>query len=312
MEEISKAKNLTDKLEQNIAKAIVGKPQAIKMTVVALISGGHVLLEDVPGVGKTLIAKSIAKSIDGSFKRVQFTSDLLPSDIIGVSVYNQKNSEFEYVEGPLFANIVLADEINRGTPRTQSSLLEAMEELQVSVDGVTRALPKPFFVIGTQNPIESHGTFPLPDSQVDRFLISLSVGYPDSNYESEMLSRHNKQQSLVDNVDTIINIKQLVEVQEMVNKVEATNEIFDYIVRINSATRNHNDIMLGASPRASVAMLTCSKAYALTEGRNYVSPDDVKSIAPFVLIHRIIPHRTLSRKQITEMVDKIISKIPVS
>ncbi|MFN8575291.1 MAG: MoxR family ATPase [Candidatus Sericytochromatia bacterium] len=312
MEEISKAKNLTDKLEQNIAKAIVGKPQAIKMTVVALISGGHVLLEDVPGVGKTLIAKSIAKSIDGSFKRVQFTSDLLPSDIIGVSVYNQKNSEFEYVEGPLFANIVLADEINRGTPRTQSSLLEAMEELQVSVDGVTRALPKPFFVIGTQNPIESHGTFPLPDSQVDRFLISLSVGYPDSNYESEMLSRHNKQQSLVDNVDTIINIKQLLEVQEMVNKVEATNEIFDYIVRINSATRNHNDIMLGASPRASVAMLTCSKAYALTEGRNYVSPDDVKSIAPFVLIHRIIPHRTLSRKQITEMVDKIISKIPVS
>lgn len=312
MQEISKSKSLTDKLEQNIAKAIVGKPQAIKMTVVALISGGHVLLEDVPGVGKTLIAKSIAKSIDGSFKRVQFTSDLLPSDIIGVSVYNQKNSEFEYVEGPLFANIVLADEINRGTPRTQSSLLEAMEELQVSVDGVTRALPKPFFVIGTQNPIESHGTFPLPDSQVDRFLISLSVGYPDSNYESEMLSRHNKQQSLVDNVDTIINIQQLLEVQEMVNKVEATNEIFDYIVRINSATRNHNDIMLGASPRASVAMLTCSKAYALTEGRNYVTPDDVKSIAPFVLIHRIIPHRTLSRKQITEMVDKIISKIPVS
>jgi MoxR-like ATPase len=312
VEDITKTKALTDRLEQNIAKAIVGKPQAIKMTVVALISGGHILLEDVPGVGKTLIAKSIAKSIDGSFKRVQFTSDLLPSDIIGVSVYNQKKAEFEYVEGPLFANIVLADEINRGTPRTQSSLLEAMEELQVSVDGVTRLLPKPFFVIGTQNPIESHGTFPLPDSQVDRFLISLSVGYPDSSYESEMLSRHNKQQSLVDNVDTIINIQQLLEVQSMVNKVEATNEIFDYIVRINSATRNHSDIMLGASPRASVSMLTCSKAYALTEGRAYITPDDVKAVAPFVLIHRIIPHRTLSRKQIAELVDKIISKIPVS
>lgn len=312
MEDLIKAKALTDKLEQNIARAIVGKPQAIKMTVVALISGGHVLLEDVPGVGKTLIAKSIAKSIDGSFKRVQFTSDLLPSDIIGVSVYNQKNSEFEYVEGPLFANIVLADEINRGTPRTQSSLLEAMEELQVSVDGVTRELPKPFFVIGTQNPIESHGTFPLPDSQVDRFLISLSVGYPEADYESEMLSRHNKQQSLVDNVETIVNINQIVDLQEMVNKIEANNEIFDYIVRINSATRNNNEIMLGASPRASVAMLSCSKAYALMQNRSYVTPDDVKTVAPFVLIHRIIPHRTLSRKSVTELVDKIIGKIPVS
>lgn len=312
MEDLIKAKALTDRLEHNIAKAIVGKPLAIKMTVVALISGGHVLLEDVPGVGKTLIAKSVAKSIDGSFKRIQFTSDLLPSDIIGVSVYNQKKSEFEYVEGPLFANIVLADEINRGTPRTQSSLLEAMEELQVSVDGVTRELPKPFFVIGTQNPIESHGTFPLPDSQVDRFLISLSVGYPEADYESEMLARHNKQQSLVDNVETIVNINQIVELQEMVSRIEASNEIFDYIVRINSATRNNSEIMLGASPRASVAMLTCAKAYALTQNRNYVTPDDVKTVAPFVLIHRVIPHRTLSRKSVSELVDKIISKTPVS
>lgn len=312
MEDLKKAKSLTDRLAENIAKAVVGKPDAIKMTVVALISGGHVLLEDVPGVGKTLIAKSIAKSIDGTFKRVQFTSDLLPSDIIGVSVYNQKKSEFEYVEGPLFTNILLADEINRGTPRTQSSLLEAMEELQVSVDGVTRQLPKPFFVIGTQNPIESHGTFPLPDSQVDRFLISLSVGYPDSQYESEMLARHNKQQLLVNNVDTIININELLEVQDIVSRIEASSEIFDYIVRINSATRSNSEIMLGASPRASVAMLTCAKAYALTESRSYVTPDDVKAVAPYVLIHRIIPHRTLSRKQITEMVDKIISKVPVS
>lgn len=310
MEDIISSKLLIDKLSSNIAKAIVGKPEAIKMVIVALISGGHVLLEDVPGVGKTLIAKSIAKSINGSFKRVQFTSDLLPSDITGVSVYNQKNSEFEYVEGPLFANIVLADEINRGTPRAQSSLLEAMEELQVSVDGVTRDLPKPFFVIGTQNPLESHGTFPLPDSQVDRFLISLSVGYPDAQFESEMLKRHSQQLHLDDNVDTIISINQLIELQKSVQNIEASNEIFDYIVRINNSTRNNTDIMLGASPRASVAMLSSAKAYALTENRGYVTPDDVKSVAPYVLTHRIMPHRSLSRKQIIEIIDKILAKVP--
>lgn len=310
MEETNKAKTLIDRLAVNIAKAIVGKPDAIKMTIVALISGGHVLLEDVPGVGKTLIAKSIAKSIDASFKRVQFTSDLLPSDITGVSIFNQKKSEFEYVEGPLFANIVLADEINRGTPRTQSSLLEAMEELQITVDGVTRDLPRPFFVIGTQNPIESHGTFPLPDSQLDRFLISLSVGYPDSKNESEMLRRHSTQQNLSDNVDTIISIEELIQLQNTVQKVESSNEIFDYIVRINDATRNNNDIMLGASPRASVAMLVCAKAYALTENRSYVTPDDVKHVAPYVLTHRIISHRSLSRKQVMELIDKILAKVP--
>ena len=309
MEETNKAKTLIDRLAVNIAKAIVGKPDAIKMTIVALISGGHVLLEDVPGVGKTLIAKSIAKSIDASFKRVQFTSDLLPSDITGVSIFNQKKSEFEYVEGPLFANIVLADEINRGTPRTQSSLLEAMEELQITVDGVTRDLPRPFFVIGTQNPIESHGTFPLPDSQLDRFLISLSVGYPDSKNESEMLRRHSTQQNLSDNVDTIISIEELIQLQNTVQKVESSNEIFDYIVRINDATRNNNDIMLGASPRASVAMLVCAKAYALTENRSYVTPDDVKHVAPYVLTHRIISHRSLSRKQVMELIDKILERL---
>lgn len=311
MQEILDNKKVLENLVKNIAKAVVGKDEVIKMTVVALISGGHILLEDVPGVGKTLLARSIAKSIDASFKRIQFTSDLLPSDVVGVSIYNQKKEEFEYLEGPIFANIVLADEINRGTPRTQSSLLEAMEELQVSVDGITRPLPKPFFVIGTQNPIESQGTFPLPDSQVDRFLISISVGYPTGSSEAEMLSLHSTKKSLSDNVSTIINVTELVKIQELVYKIEATSEIHDYIVRIVSATRNHNDIMLGASPRASVAMLICAKAYALMANRTYVTPDDIKAVVPYVLAHRILTYRTFTRPQILELIDSIVKKVPV-
>jgi MoxR-like ATPase len=311
VQEVLDAKAITTKLIENISKAIVGKEEIIRMVIVALFSGGHILLEDVPGVGKTLLAKSIAKSIDSSFKRIQFTSDLLPSDIIGVSVYNQKNSEFEYVEGPIFANIVLADEINRGTPRTQSSLLEAMEEMQVSVDGLPRFLPRPFFVIGTQNPIESHGTFPLPDSQMDRFIISLSVGYPDSGHEAEMLALHNRQESLIYNVDTIISVTDLLKLQEQVHKVQASSEIYNYIVRITSATRNHNEILLGGSPRSSVAMLLCSKANALMANREYVVPDDVKEVAPFVLAHRLIPYRTSNRKQLLELINTVLKKIPV-
>lgn len=310
MQEVTNVKAITTRLIQNIGKAIVGKDEVIRMVIVSLIAGGHILLEDVPGVGKTLLAKSIAKSIDASFKRIQFTSDLLPSDITGVSVYNQKSTEFEYIEGPIFGNIVLADEINRGTPRTQSSLLEAMEELQVSVDGVTRLLPKPFFVIGTQNPVESHGTFPLPDSQMDRFIISLSVGYPDAGHEAEMLSLQ-KKGTLVVNVDTIISIQEVLKLQEMVHQVHATPEIFNYIVRISNATRNNNEVMLGASPRSSVAMLLCSKAHALMENRDYVVPDDIKTVAPFVLVHRLLTYRTSARKQILELIDGILKKVPV-
>ncbi len=312
MQEGTDVKSITAKLVNNINKAIVGKDEIIKMIVAALMAGGHVLLEDVPGVGKTLLAKSLAKSINSTFKRIQFTSDLLPSDIIGVSIYNQKNQEFEYMEGPLFANIVLADEINRGTPRTQSSLLEAMEELQVSVDGKTRPLPRPFFVIGTQNPIESHGTFPLPDSQMDRFLISLSVGYPDSSYEAEMLSLHSGQEQLVFNVETIISVEEILKLQEIVHNVKATKEIYDYIVRIMTATRNHPDIMLGGSPRASVALLALAKAHAIISGREYIVPDDIKIVTPYVLAHRLILYRAVTRKQILELIDKLLKRVPAA
>lgn len=311
MQELSNAKLTIEKLVKNIAKAVVGKEDVIRPAITALLADGHILLEDVPGVGKTLLAKSIARSIDASFKRIQFTSDLLPSDITGVSVYNQRNNEFEYIQGPIFANIVLADEINRGTPRTQSSLLESMEERQVSVDGITRLLPKPFFVIGTQNPIESQGTFPLPDSQVDRFLMSLSVGYPSIEFEAQMLSIHSHKKSLTENVDTIINIDEIRKLQDIVYKIEATDEIYSYIVKIVNETRNHNDIMLGASPRASVAMLMCAKSNALMEGRDYVTPDDVKSIVPYVLAHRLIPYRAMNRKQILNVIEGLMKKVTV-
>lgn len=311
MQELLNAKLTIEKLVKNIAKAVVGKEDVIRPSVTALIADGHILLEDVPGVGKTLLAKSIAKSIDASFKRIQFTSDLLPSDVTGVSIYNQKSNEFEYIEGPIFANIVLADEINRGTPRTQSSLLESMEERQVSVDGVTRLLPKPFFVIGTQNPIESQGTFPLPDSQVDRFLMSLSVGYPSLEFEAQMLSIHSHKKSLAGNVETIITIDEIQKLQDIVYQIKATDEIYNYIVKIVNQTRNHSDIMLGASPRASVAMLMCSKANALIEGRDYVIPDDIKAIAPYVLAHRLITYRAMNRKQILEIIDSLMKKVSI-
>lgn len=306
--------NISEKLSKlvnNINKALIGKEDVVKMSIASLIAGGHILLEDVPGVGKTLLAKGIAKSVNCKFKRVQFTSDLLPSDIIGVSIYNQKNSEFEYLEGPVFSNILLADEINRGTPRTQSSLLEAMEELQVSIDGLTKQLPRPFFVIATQNPIESHGTFPLPDSQMDRFLISMSIGYPSEESEIQMLSIH-KHSSLIENLETIIDINELLEIQKNVYDVQTTKEINAYIVKIINATRNNDKIMQGISPRGSVSLMLCSKAYALMNGRNYVIPDDIKYVAPYVLSHRLIPYRNLSKKEIIKLINEITNNIKVS
>jgi len=302
---------ILSKLIGNINKVLIGKEDVVKMSIVSLIAGGHILLEDVPGVGKTLLAKAIAKSVNCKFKRIQFTSDLLPSDIIGVSIYNQKTNDFEFLEGPIFSNILLADEINRGTPRTQSSLLEAMEELQVSIDGVTKQLPKPFFVIATQNPIESHGTFQLPDSQMDRFLISMSIGYPSEEAEIQMLSLH-KHSSLIENLETIVNINELLEIQKKVYEVQTTKEINAYIVKIINATRSNDKIMQGISPRGSVSLMLCSKAYALMNGRNYVIPDDIKYVAQYVLSHRLITYRSLTKKELIKLVNEVVNSIKVS
>lgn len=280
--------DIPQKLIDNISKVIVGKKQVIEFVVIGLMSNGHVLLEDVPGLGKTMLSRSLAKSIAGNFKRIQFTPDLLPSDVTGVSIYSQKTEEFQFREGPIFANIVLADEINRTTPRTQSALLEAMQEFNVTIDGVLRKLPEPFFVIATQNPIEFHGTYPLPESQVDRFLIQLGVGYPSNQEEVKILTR-NLKESPLDDLQNVVSVQDIIGVQKAVTSVHIEPKITDYIVRIISATRNlPGDIKLGASPRASLALMRTSRALAFLDKRDYVIPDDVKKLALPVLRHRVM------------------------
>lgn len=280
--------DIPQKLIDNISKVIVGKKQVIEFVVIGLMSNGHVLLEDVPGLGKTMLSRSLAKSIAGNFKRIQFTPDLLPSDVTGVSIYSQKTEEFQFREGPIFANILLADEINRTTPRTQSALLEAMQEFNVTIDGVLRKLPEPFFVIATQNPIEFHGTYPLPESQVDRFLIQLGVGYPSNQEEVKILTR-NLKESPLDDLQNVVSVQDIIGVQKAVTSVHIEPKITDYIVRIISATRNlPGDIKLGASPRASLALMRTSRALAFLDKRDYVIPDDVKKLALPVLRHRVM------------------------
>ena len=280
--------DIPQKLINNISKVIVGKKEVIEFAVIGLMSNGHVLLEDVPGLGKTMLSRSLAKSIAGNFKRIQFTPDLLPSDVTGVSIYSQKTEEFQFREGPIFANILLADEINRTTPRTQSALLEAMQEFNVTIDGVLRKLPEPFFVIATQNPIEFHGTYPLPESQVDRFLIQLGVGYPSNQEEAKVLTRNLKESPLED-LQNVVSVQDIIGVQKAVTSVHIEPKITDYIVRIISATRNlPGDIKLGASPRASLALMRTSRALAFLDKRDYVIPDDVKKLALPVLRHRIM------------------------
>jgi len=280
--------DIPQKLIDNISKVIVGKKEVIEFVVIGLMSNGHVLLEDVPGLGKTMLSRSLAKSIAGNFKRIQFTPDLLPSDVTGVSIYSQKTEEFQFREGPIFANIVLADEINRTTPRTQSALLEAMQEFNVTIDGVLRKLPEPFFVIATQNPIEFHGTYPLPESQVDRFLMQLGVGYPSNQEEAKVLTRNLKESPLED-LQNVVSVQDIIGVQKAITSVHIEPKITDYIVRIISATRNlPGDIKLGASPRASLALMRTSRALAFLDKRDYVIPDDVKKLALPVLRHRIM------------------------
>lgn len=310
--ELKQIKVMADNIKNNISQVIVGKDEVIDLLLVSLISSGHVLLEDVPGMGKTLLAKSMAKSLNCTYKRIQFTPDLLPSDLIGIDYYNQKESTFQFKKGPIFTNILLADEINRATPRTQSSLLECMEEKQVSADGNTMMLEPPFMVIATQNPVETGGTFPLPEAQLDRFLIKLSMGYPSKNEELSILTRFKEKSPLLA-LTSVIDSEEIVLAQENYSKVYVCEEILKYIVDIVDSTRNNPEVILGISPRGSQALLKAVQAYALINGRNYVIPDDIKALAKPVLCHRLILKGAYKNNpQSCELfVDNLLKKIPV-
>lgn len=274
-------------LEKNIQTVIKGKPEAAKATLVAFLSQGHMLIEDVPGVGKTTLAQVLARSTDLSFKRVQFTSDLLPSDILGVSIYDQKTGEFDFKPGPIFANIILADEINRATPKTQSALLEAMSESKITIDGKTYELPKPFMVIATQNPFEYRGTFPLPENQLDRFSMRVSIGYPDYESEKEILLKFSPTKPW-DGIQSVVSREEVLVMQTMVERVHLDESILDYILTIIKETRNPKVFELGVSPRGAIALKRAAQSHALIEGRAYCIPDDVKEMAVPVLSHRVI------------------------
>ena len=280
-------KTFAGTLIENVERVIVGKRKAIELAIVALLCEGHVLIEDVPGVGKTMLARAMALSLGCSFKRLQCTPDLLPNDVTGVSVYNQKTGEFEFCPGPAFVNILLADEINRATPRTQSALLESMGEYQVTVDGVTRPLPRPFLVLATQNPIEYEGTFPLPEAQLDRFLMRIDLGYPSFDEEQQILINLRRTHP-IETIEQVVDAHDLMALQLRVWDATVDETVRSYIVRLVHATRNHPDLALGASPRASLGLYKAAQALATIRGRDYVLPDDVKHLAPFILGHRLI------------------------
>ena len=311
VEEVHEKSNL---VLREVGKAIVGKENVLKMILTTILADGHVLIEDLPGLAKTLMAKSFARALGLEFKRVQFTPDLLPSDIIGVSVFNQKTLEFEFRRGPVFTNILLADEINRSPPKTQSALLEAMQERQVTVEGKTYPLPKPFVVIATQNPIEQEGTYPLPEAQLDRFLVRLHVGYPTREEEKEILRRRMERKKEEVDINPVVSAEEVVEMQRAIEDVYLSEPILDYIVSIVEETRkDKRNVEIGASPRGSLALMKLSRAYAAIEGRDYVIPDDVKAVAVPALSHRLILKRELWYTKVSQesVMEKILEKVPV-
>lgn len=297
---------------ENVEKVIRGKRSIVEASILALAADGHLLIEDAPGVGKTMLAKSIALSIDASFRRIQCTPDLLPSDISGVAIYHQATGEFEFVPGPIFANIVVVDEVNRTTPRTQSALLEAMEERQVTAEGVSRVVPTPFFVIATQNPIEYHGTYPLPEGQLDRFLVALSMGYPEAGDERRVVEEQLLEHP-IDRIGAVISLSEVEEIQRMVRETRVQPVLIDYAVELARATRGHHDVLLGAGPRGSLGLTRVAQARALLQGRDYILPDDIKFAAPLVLGHRVVlkPQVRVDPGAGRKLVKEILERVPV-
>jgi MoxR-like ATPase len=309
---MKEVKELAERITENVERVIFGKHDEIQLALLGLLCQGHLLIEDVPGVGKTMLARAIAKSIGCVFRRIQFTPDMLPSDVTGVSVFNQKTREFEFRPGPIMAHIVLTDEINRATPKTQSALLEAMQERQITVDGITYKLPEPFLVLATQNPLEYEGTFPLPEAQLDRFMMRISLGYPSPEEEIEILD---SQQYVhpIELIEKVADVKELLEAQELIKEVYVDPLIKEYIVKLVNATRNHPDVYLGASPRGSLSLYKTSRARAAILGRDYVIPDDVKALAEACLAHRLIisPSTRIKGVDQKEVVEEILNFVPV-
>lgn len=307
---IEESKQKIDQLIQELEKAVIGKRSTIQLMIVALLAGGHVLFEDIPGVGKTLLVKALAKAVQGTFSRVQCTTDLLPSDILGFSVYNSQTKEFEFRPGPIFTTILLADEINRTTPRTQSALLEAMAENHAMIDNNTYPLDNHFFVLATQNPIEYEGTYPLPEAQLDRFLFRLQIGYP--SFDDELLLLLDKFEKVLDNLKVVLNSHEIEEIKTSVANVFVSPEVASYALQLVSATRTHSAIQLGISPRGSLAFIQAAKAYALIHGRNYVTPKDLQELVPFVFSHRLIFYdRLLKEDEKTQMIHALVAQIPI-